>query len=133
MPLLQYLPLGPTQAPFPLCTRRRSIPEQLAAQQEAAYIEEEETGPPLGTKRQYLVVMRHGERLDEVDVEWRGTAERPWDPPLSPKGEQQARDAAKRLKPFNFDRVIISPFRRCHGTGAWENAILVMWTGRSSP
>ena len=68
---------------------RRSIPEQLAAQQEAAYAEEEETGPPLGTQKQYLLVMRHGERLDEVDVGWREKAERPWDPPLSPKGEQQ--------------------------------------------
>jgi hypothetical protein len=106
------LPFRPPQWLKTSLISARSIPEQLAAQQEAAHIEEEETGPPLGTKRQYLVVMRHGERLDEVDVAWRETAERPWDPPLSPKGEQQARDAAKRLKPFGFDRVIISPFRR---------------------
>jgi len=68
----------------------RPLPEQLAAQQEAA-VEEEETGPDLGTKRQYLVVMRHGERLDEIDVSWRAQSERPWDPPLSPKGEKQVR------------------------------------------
>ncbi len=49
-------------------------------------MEEEETGPPLGTKRQYLVVMRHGERMDEIDVGWRETSKRPWDPPLSDKG-----------------------------------------------
>jgi hypothetical protein len=66
----------------------RPLPEQLAAQEEAA-VEEEETGPDLGTKRQYLVVMRHGERLDEIDVSWRAQSKRPWDPPLSPKGEHQ--------------------------------------------
>ncbi len=63
----------------------RGLPEQLQAQTEAA-VEEEETGPPLGTKRQYLVVMRHGERMDEIDVGWRQTSKRPWDPPLSDKG-----------------------------------------------
>lgn len=66
----------------------RGLPEQLQAQSEAAE-EEEETGPPLGTKRQYLVVMRHGERMDEIDVSWRETSKRPWDPPLSNKGLQQ--------------------------------------------
>ncbi len=69
-------------------TCNRPLPEQLAAQEEAA-VEEEETGPDLGTKRQYLVVMRHGERLDEIDVSWRAQSKRPWDPPLSPKGEKQ--------------------------------------------
>ena len=64
---------------------RRGLPEQLQAQSEAA-VEEEETGPPLGTKRQYLVVMRHGERMDEIDMSWRETSKRPWDPPLSDKG-----------------------------------------------
>ena len=66
----------------------RGLPEQLQAQQEAA-VEEEETGPPLGGKRQYLVVMRHGERMDEIDISWRATSKRPWDPPLSNKGLQQ--------------------------------------------
>ncbi len=66
----------------------RGLPEQLQAQSEAA-VEEEETGPPLGTKRQYLVVMRHGERMDEIDLSWRETSKRPWDPPLSDKGLQQ--------------------------------------------
>ena len=68
----------------------RGLPEQLQAQTEAA-VEEEETGPPLGTKRQYLVVMRHGERMDEIDVSWRSTSKRPWDPPLSDKGLLQVR------------------------------------------
>jgi hypothetical protein len=66
----------------------RPLGEQLQAQQEAA-AEEEERGPELGTKRQYLVVMRHGERIDEVDLNWRQQSDRPWDPPLSGKGEQQ--------------------------------------------
>ncbi|CAL8466106.1 g5642 [Coccomyxa elongata] len=102
----------------------RPLPEQLAAQQEAA-VEEEETGPDLGTKRQYLVVMRHGERLDEIDVSWRAQSLRPWDPPLSPKGEKQASDVAAKLKQYDFGRVYISPFLRtlqtalhtCEGLG----------------
>ena len=90
---------------------RRSIPEQLAAQQEAAYAEEEETGPSLGTQKQYLLVMRHGERLDEIDVGWREKAERPWDPPLSPKGEQQVGgrlfiSGSKVLRCANFNNLM---------------------------
>lgn len=89
----QNIALGPVVCPPPpsdsivLC---RGLPEQLQAQSEAA-AEEEETGPPLGTKRQYLVVMRHGERMDEIDVDWRETSKRPWDPPLSDKGLLQVR------------------------------------------
>ncbi|CAK0786004.1 hypothetical protein CVIRNUC_009217 [Coccomyxa viridis] len=100
-----------------LLKQLRGLPEQLQAQSEAA-VEEEETGPPLGTKRQYLVVMRHGERMDEIDLSWRETSKRPWDPPLSDKGLQQASAAADKLKGFKFSRVFISPFLRTMQTAA---------------
>ena len=39
--------------------------------------------------RQTLVVVRHGKRLDEVEAQWRSSAERPWDPPLWTEGAAQ--------------------------------------------
>ena len=49
-------------------------------------------------ERQYLFVIRHGERLDNVDYKWLDTAERPYDPPLTKRGEKQACEAANRFK-----------------------------------
>lgn len=37
-----------------------------------------------------LVIVRHGERTDYVTEGWTAAAERPWDPPLTPKGHAQA-------------------------------------------
>ena len=37
-----------------------------------------------------LVICRHGERLDYVQGGWTASAARPWDPPLTPKGHDQA-------------------------------------------
>ena len=46
---------------------------------------------------QSIIVIRHGERLDCVDYTWAETAARPYDPPLTEKGVEQARDAGKRF------------------------------------
>ena len=46
---------------------------------------------------QRIIVIRHGERLDNVDYMWTSTAARPYDPPLTEIGVQQARDAGKRF------------------------------------
>jgi hypothetical protein len=43
-------------------------------------------GLPSDFAGQVLVVMRHGRRLDEADMTWEKTADRPWDPPLFPDG-----------------------------------------------
>lgn len=37
----------------------------------------------LMTRRQYVIVARHGLRRDEVDSAWAATSKRPWDPPLA--------------------------------------------------
>lgn len=39
---------------------------------------------------QRLIVMRHGERLDSLDREWRKRAPRPYDTPLTKPGEKEA-------------------------------------------
>ena len=46
---------------------------------------------------QRIVIIRHGERLDNVDYTWTETAARPYDPPLTEKGAEQARNAGKQL------------------------------------
>ena len=43
-------------------------------------------------------LIRHGNRLDFSNPEWLDTAERPHDCPLSPQGQQQARDTGVRLR-----------------------------------
>lgn len=74
-----------------------------------------------GTMQQRVVVMRHGERLDNVDPHWRRhlgpstPAQAWWDPPLSAKGLQQAWDAGQQLRAQGVPirRVYSSPFLRC--------------------
>ena len=74
-----------------------------------------------------LFLSRHGERHDyeqkKQGTNWTATAERPWDPPLTPHGEQQgallgagAAAHAKRLGLPPITRVISSPFLRCMQT-----------------
>jgi broad specificity phosphatase PhoE len=78
------------------------------------------TGPPV--KRQHLIVMRHGQRIDEIDKAWSASAERPFDPYLTPKGEEEAKAAAANLKPFNIEKVYVSPFWRCLQTCMFATA-----------
>ena len=49
------------------------------------------------SSKQRVIVVRHGERLDNVDYTWTETAARPYDPPLTEKGVEQARDTGKRF------------------------------------
>lgn len=67
-----------------------------------------------------VIIMRHGHRLDEMEPEWSLLAPRPWDPPLSQHGSQQANEAAaSMLDSFKIDAVVSSPFLRClHTAGA---------------
>jgi broad specificity phosphatase PhoE len=55
-----------------------------------------------------LLVLRHGQSTWNADGRWQGQA----DPPLSPLGEQQAGDAARRLAPGQFRCVVASDLRR---------------------
>ena len=45
-----------------------------------------------------VIVMRHGQRQDAVDPSWVGNALRPWDPPLTQLGKEQAARAAKAMR-----------------------------------
>ena len=44
---------------------------------------------------QRLFIIRHGERLDCVDFSWERKAERPYDPPLTSQGVEDASSAAR--------------------------------------
>lgn len=46
---------------------------------------------------QTIIVIRHGERIDLVDYSWTDTAARPYDPPLTDKGVEQAREVGKEF------------------------------------
>lgn len=69
------------------------------------------TGPSASRRRVYF--SRHGERLDFIESEWRSCSEMPDDPPLSPRGEEQARALGARLKESGVTKVYASPFQRC--------------------
>jgi broad specificity phosphatase PhoE len=61
-------------------------------------------------------LIRHGNRLDFSNPEWLDTAERPHDCPLSPNGEQQARDTGARLRREPVAHLFSSPFIRAAQT-----------------
>ncbi|XP_027106541.2 uncharacterized protein LOC113761346 [Coffea eugenioides] len=68
---------------------------------------------------QHVVVMRHGDRLDNFDLLWASKASRPWDPPLTQDGKDRAFARGRKFRagrsPVNFPihRVFVSPFLRC--------------------
>lgn len=55
-----------------------------------------------------LLLIRHGETKWNVEGRWQGQA----DPPLSARGREQAREAAKALSRFEFSAVYSSNLRR---------------------
>lgn len=63
-----------------------------------------------------LVIVRHGERLDNVQPRWTNTAERPHDPPLTDRGREQADATGRHLGAQGWapDGVLLlaSPFLR---------------------
>lgn len=61
---------------------------------------------------QTVWIVRHGHRYDFERPEWFETATRRYDPPLSARGVQQAKELGKRLQGEGIDRIVASPFRR---------------------
>ncbi len=55
---------------------------------------------------------RHGERRDFVDPDWKASAQRPFDPPLTETGLAQARALGWRLAGERVGCVYTSPFLR---------------------
>ncbi|KAK4416054.1 hypothetical protein Salat_2712800 [Sesamum alatum] len=70
---------------------------------------------------QNLVVMRHGDRLDNFVPLWAASAPRPWDPPLVEDGKVRAFSTGEKFRKqlgFPIHRVFVSPFLRCLETAA---------------
>ena len=70
---------------------------------------------------QNVVVMRHGERMDNFEPLWASTASRPWDPPLFRDGWIRALQTGQILRNslgFPIHRVFVSPFLRCVQTAS---------------
>jgi broad specificity phosphatase PhoE len=61
---------------------------------------------------QTVWIARHANRLDFVNPDWFLTAERPYDPPLSEDGVEQAKQLAQRLKGEKIAHIFASPFLR---------------------
>jgi len=59
-----------------------------------------------------ILLIRHGQSTWNANGRWQGQA----DPPLSPLGEEQARDAARRLRAGEFSRVVASDLQRARRT-----------------
>ncbi len=50
------------------------------------------------TGRQVVIVIRHGERIDNVEYDWVIRSKRPYDPPLTEVGVKQAREVGSAFK-----------------------------------
>lgn len=65
---------------------------------------------------QNVVVLRHGDRLDNIEKDWVKQASKPWDPPLHESGLTRAFNTGRTLRKgvgFPIHRVLVSPFLRC--------------------
>jgi len=68
--------------------------------------------------QQSIWIIRHGERIDDVDADWVDTAEFIYDPPLTERGHKQARLTGMKLlsESTNISFIFSSPFQRCIST-----------------
>ncbi|KAE9611229.1 hypothetical protein Lal_00012006 [Lupinus albus] len=76
-------------------------------------MEESENGEEL---YQNVIVMRHGDRIDNIEPLWVSTATRPWDPPLVEAGRVRAFVTGRKFRQtlsYPIHRVLLSPFLRC--------------------
>ncbi|GAA0162618.1 hypothetical protein LIER_18669 [Lithospermum erythrorhizon] len=70
---------------------------------------------------QNVVVMRHGDRIDNFDAMWAMKATRKWDPELVEGGKIRAFNEGRKMRSnlnFAIHRVVVSPFLRCLQTAA---------------
>ncbi|XP_018481546.2 uncharacterized protein LOC108852537 [Raphanus sativus] len=70
---------------------------------------------------QNILMMRHGDRIDQVNPLWLDTAARPWDPPLVHDGMVRSFRTGQRIRSqirFPIHRVFVSPFIRCVQTAS---------------
>ncbi|ERN00167.1 hypothetical protein AMTRI_Chr13g83340 [Amborella trichopoda] len=99
--------------------------EQTISPQNTSYTEKTLT-PGHDRPVQNIIVMRHGDRVDQVKPLWIHNAQRPWDPPLVDEGKIRAWCKGKRLRNegFQIHRVLVSPFVRCIETASEAIAAL---------
>ncbi|THG08091.1 hypothetical protein TEA_015331 [Camellia sinensis var. sinensis] len=74
-----------------------------------------------GKISQNVVVMRHGDRIDNFEPLWSASAARPWDPPLVDAGLVRAFCTGRKFRTqlgFPIHRVFVSPFLRCLQTAS---------------
>ncbi|KAF7851268.1 hypothetical protein BT93_L4270 [Corymbia citriodora subsp. variegata] len=75
---------------------------------------------PSAVDCQHVLVMRHGDRVDDgVGDSWWTSVPRPWDPPLAEVGRSKALETGKKLRAelgFPIHRIVVSPFQRCIAT-----------------
>jgi broad specificity phosphatase PhoE len=67
----------------------------------------------MDSDKRVLWICRHGERIDQVDPNWRHSARAYDDPPLGDRGVVQAKETGERLKHEQIDAIFASPFERC--------------------
>lgn len=77
--------------------------------------------------KQRLIIIRHGERLDNVDPDWERTAERPYDPPLTEDGKEEVRTVGQERFSGKVGRsgkssgvLSVSDFCLRGGWGRWR-------------
>ncbi|MBA0589525.1 uncharacterized protein LOC105802550 [Gossypium raimondii] len=105
------------RTPISICRRKKPLIPRRKLNLMAASMD------PLDTKtyQQNVLVMRHGDRLDNFDPTWEKTADRPWDPPLIQNGLHRAFGTGREFRtrlPFPIHRVFVSPFLRCIQTAS---------------
>ncbi|KAF7851269.1 hypothetical protein BT93_L4271 [Corymbia citriodora subsp. variegata] len=86
----------------------------------ASPVKKQKTEPsakPSAVDCQHVLVMRHGNRVDDgVDDSWWTSDPKPWDPPLAEVGWIKALETGKKLRAelgFPIHRIVVSPFQRC--------------------
>lgn len=90
--------------------------------------------PKNQTQYQNIIVMRHGDRIDNFDPLWISTAPQPWDPPLVEEGRVRAFCTARKFRNlfgYPIHRVFVSPFLRCIQTA--KEAVIALSAIHDNP
>lgn len=77
-------------------------------------------GPAITTSTTRFVLVRHGEAQGNREMRYLGTT----DVPLTPRGEEQARQLAEAVRPFRPAALYSSPLRRARATADEIGALL---------
>eukprot|EP01059_Diplonema_ambulator_P026491 TRINITY_DN4377_c0_g2_i1.p1 TRINITY_DN4377_c0_g2~~TRINITY_DN4377_c0_g2_i1.p1 ORF type:complete len:272 (+),score=42.85 TRINITY_DN4377_c0_g2_i1:45-860(+) len=97
--------------------------EEDEEEEERSDVRVEEFAPrKRGSRAQWVYTVRHGEREDAVNDDWCKYSDRPYDPPLTADGRQQAKEVGQKLLERSDDEipsvVVSSPYLRCLQTAA---------------